>query len=248
MKSAEIIEYCNQYLNIQSYQDYCPNGLQVEGDNRKVKKIILGVSASLELFEKAQEEQADLILVHHGLFWKKDSPVIQGPLRKRVAYLLHHGIALAGYHLPLDFHPQVGNNVQLAQQFNAKLLENQNAEFEGVLAEIQPCSIEKLGQFVESTLQRTPLVLPFGKTTVRTLGILTGAAQNYFVSAIQAKVDCFITGEVSENNFAMSQEYGVHFIAAGHYHTERYGIQALGKHLEKQFSIETQFLEIFNPI
>ncbi len=251
MRQSEIIKSCNELLEIEKFKDYCPNGLQIEGDNREVQKIALGVSISLEFIEKAIKTDADLIITHHGLIWDRDERIIRGPLKRKIHLLLNQGIAAAAYHLPLDFHPEFGNNVQLAEKIGLQNLlpfANTPQYAEGIIGTTSLQTIDELTEHIAKILQRTPVVLPFGPERIKQVAIVTGGAQGYFVEAIEAGADCFITGEISEQNFAMSREYGVHFISAGHYATETYGIQALGGYLEQHFQISTAFIDILNPI
>jgi dinuclear metal center YbgI/SA1388 family protein len=251
MNQNDLIKYCDEYLEIDNFHDYCPNGLQVEGDSRTVQKIALGVSISLELIEKALALDCDLILTHHGLIWNKDSRLIEGPFKKKLQLLLSTGIAAAAYHLPLDTHPEVGNNIQVAQLLEIKdptEFKDDDGDALGVIGDWQITGIEEFGQFLEKKLNRKPLVLPYGKEQFSKIAIVTGGAQDYLPSAFKAGADCYITGEASEKNFAMSKEYQIHFISAGHYQTEKFGIQALGEHLNKKFDIQFEFIDIPNPI
>ena len=251
MNQNEIIRYCDGYLEIANFHDYCPNGLQVEGDLRTVHKIGLGVSISLEFIEQALAIDCDLILTHHGLIWNKDSRLIQGPFKKKIHLLLNAGVAAAAYHLPLDTHPVVGNNIQIA-----KLLDlhdptefpDENGKPLGVIGERQMTDIHTFSQFVDEKLRREPVLLPYGKERFSKIAIVTGGAQDYLLSAVSAGAECYVTGEVSERNFTMSKEYQIHFVSAGHYQTEKFGIQALGEHLSNKWDIECQFIDILNPI
>ncbi len=251
MNQNKIIEYCNNLLNISTIKDFCPNGLQVEGDNREVKKIALGVSISYKFILKAIDLSADLIITHHGMIWDKDSRRITGPYRKKISKLFNYGIASAGYHLPLDFHPKLGNNIQLAEHLelaDIKLLFNSDNLAEAVIGYSTRKTIDQFSQLIESKLDRKPLVLPFGRKEISKVVIMTGGAQNCFLTAVEAGADCFLTGEVSEKNHAMSQEYEINYISAGHYATEKYGILALGRHLQEKFGIDFEFVDIENPI
>ena len=251
MNQQEIIEYCNEFLCVENFRDYCPNGLQVEGDNREVKKIVTGVSLSEELIDRAIDQGADMIICHHGLIWNNDDRVIKGPYRRKLKKLLLKGIAAVAYHLPLDFHPALGNNIQLAQKIelrNISGFEETPKYAEGVIGEVEQVSIEELSRTVKKVLNREPTVLPFGKNKISKVAIVTGGAQDHFEKAVQAGADCFITGEISEKNYGMSQEYGVHFISAGHYANEKFGIQAFGRHLMEQLNVICDFIEFSNPV
>ncbi|MBT4290221.1 MAG: Nif3-like dinuclear metal center hexameric protein [Deltaproteobacteria bacterium] len=251
MNQKEIVEYVNDLLVIENIKDFGPNGLQVEGDNREVKQICFAVSMTEEVIQKSIEKKADLIITHHGLFWDKDPRVVKGPMKRKLKLLLESGIASAAYHLPLDFHSGLGNNYQLAKKLKLKNLENfaETPKYaEGILGELDAISIEKLSQKVEELLDRKPVVLPFGPEKINKIAIITGGAQSYFIKAIEAGADCYITGEISEWVYTLSQEYGVHYISAGHYATEKFGLQALAKHMSSQLSIQHDFINIENPI
>ena len=251
MNQSEIIKQCNELLKIENVKDYCPNGLQIEGDNRQVRKVAIGVSISLEFIEKAVKADADLIITHHGLIWDKDKHIIRGPLKQKIHLLLNQGIAAAAYHLPLDFHPELGNNMQLAIKIGLKDLRPfaQTPKYaEGVMGTTSLKTIDAFTQHVEKVLKRPPLTLPYGPENIKHVAIVTGGAQGYFLEAIEAGADCFLTGEISEQNFAMSREYGVHFVSAGHYATETFGIQALGRHLEEHSQLNVDYIDIPNPI
>ncbi len=251
MTQSEIISYCNQLLDIAVHRDFCPNGMQVEGDGREVKKIAIGVSITLEFIEKAINANADLIITHHGFIWDKDPRVITGPFRNKIKLLLENGLAAASYHLPLDYHPELGNNVQLAKVLELSEIKTipENADYaEAIIGKTDKSTIDDFSSFLSRKLGRSPVVLPFGKKQISKVVIITGGAQNYFMTAIESEADCFVTGEASEKNYAMSQEFGVHFIGAGHYATEKYGILALGEHLADKFSIDFEYIEINNPI
>ncbi len=251
MNQSDIIRYCDELLEIDKFKDFCPNGLQVEGDNRQVKKIAIGVSISLDFIEKAIEADADLIITHHGLFWDKDERIVRGPMRQKIHLLLDHGIAAAAYHLPLDFHPELGNNTQLAVRLGLQDTRPfaETARYaEGIMGRTSLNSIDAISQHLSQILDRAPMVLPYGPDKIEHVAIITGGAQGYFLEAIDAGADCFITGEISERNFTMSREYGVHFISAGHYSTEIFGIQALGQHLETRFHFKADCIHIPNPI
>jgi dinuclear metal center YbgI/SA1388 family protein len=244
----ELMHYIQQYLQLERFKDYCPNGLQVQGKTH-VSKIVTGVTASMALLQAAHAAKADLILVHHGYFWRNEDPRVIGIKRDRLAFLLKHDLNLAAYHLPLDAHADVGNNVQLGQ-----LLEFEFSGFIGdpsIVAHGQlkaPMTLEALSQMIEAKLQRKPLTIGNPQKSVQKVAWCTGAAQGYIETAIQAGVDVFISGEISEQTTHMAMESGVAYISAGHHATERYGIQALGEHIAKTFQLEHQFIDIENPV
>ncbi|MDP3686468.1 MAG: Nif3-like dinuclear metal center hexameric protein [Sulfurimicrobium sp.] len=244
----ELDRYIGQLLEISNYRDYCPNGVQVEG-RPEIRSIVSGVSASLDVLHAASAAGADAVLVHHGYFWKNEAPQITGIKRARISHLMAHGMSLLAYHLPLDAHPVLGNNAQLAQllgfQTEARFGE-QNVAAVGRL--LQPMSLQRLGGLVEEKLRRQPLVVGDDAAIIRRIAWCSGAAQDYLAAAIDLGVDAFLTGEVSEQTVHLARESGVAFISAGHHATERYGVQALGMHLAQQFGIKHQFVEIENPV
>ena len=240
--------YLNELLTIEAFKDYAPNGLQVEG-KEKLRKIVTGVSASQALIEAAIEREADALLVHHGWFWQKEDPRIIGMKHKRLKMLLAHDISLLAYHLPLDAHPELGNNVQLAHRLDIQLdhaMDEQGIGNYGRLSEY--VSLDELGTKIENTLNRKPLLISGGDHAIRRVALCTGAAQNYILKAAEAGVDAFISGEVSENTVHIARECGVHYIAAGHHATERYGIQALGEFAAAHFGLLCEFVDIDNPV
>lgn len=246
----EILTYTNDVLEVDRFTDYCPNGLQVEGKS-SVRKLISGVTASLALIEAALQQQADAILVHHGYFWRNESAVIVGMKRSRIEQLLNAGISLLAYHLPLDAHPLYGNNAQLAARLGWTVdgsfgLSQPQLGMYGHLP--KEMSALELGHLIEKQLHRTPLHLEGGPSQIKTIAWCSGAAQDYFSSAIDLGVDAYVTGEVSEWCVHMARERHAHFFAAGHHATERYGVQALGDHLADHFGITHQFIEIPNPV
>jgi dinuclear metal center YbgI/SA1388 family protein len=244
----ELENYLDQLLDVARLQDYCPNGLQVEGRDR-IEKIITGVTASLELLKAAITLEADAIIVHHGYFWRGENACITGMKHRRIALLMQHRINLFAYHLPLDIHPELGNNVQLAKRLgfieNARFGE-QNIVVRGELKEAMP--LRALGNKISQALEREPQIIGNPNHAIKRLAWCTGAAQGYFEAAIAQHVDAYITGEISEQTVHAARESGVAFIAAGHHATERYGVQALGEHLADKFDIRHHFVDIDNPV
>jgi dinuclear metal center YbgI/SA1388 family protein len=254
----DLSEYLFDYLGVAKIKDYCPNGLQVEG-KPQIKKIITGVTASLALIERAIEEKADAILVHHGWFWKNDDARVVGQLHDRLKLLMSHDMNLFAYHLPLDIHPQLGNNAQLAKMMGWAVTKLSNKSsiassgvMDGLIWQGKPAASQKtLGQLARSLagrLGRDPLVVGDLNKPMKRIAWCTGGAQNYIKEAYLMKVDAYISGEISESTFHAANEMGVAYIAAGHHATERYGIQALGQHLEKTFRIKHQFIDLPNPV
>ena len=248
---TELTRYLDTLLEITQFSDYCPNGLQVEGRDT-VYKIVTGVTASRALIQAAAEQRADALLVHHGFFWKGENPCIVGMKANRVRDLLCYNINLLAYHLPLDAHPTFGNNVMLAEKLNIRLtgtLETGHKPaiaFVGELAE--PVSGAVFAETISTKLDRKPLHIAGSKRPITKIAWCTGAAQQFIQQAALAQCDAFISGEVSESTFHFAQENDIHYFAAGHHATERYGIQALGAHLAQQFDVEHQFIDIPNPV
>ncbi|MGG7053973.1 Nif3-like dinuclear metal center hexameric protein [Nitrosomonas sp. ANs5] len=248
MQQNVLEHYLNDLLNACQFQDYCPNGLQVEG-RAMVHTIVSGVTASQALLEAAVARQADAVLVHHGYFWRGEDIRLRGIKRHRLATLLKHNINLYAYHLPLDAHPELGNNAQLGMKLNITedgCFGEQDLARHGHLAE--PTSLQALNDTLERVLGRTPLAIGDASKPVERIAWCTGAAQGYFEAAIALGVDTYITGEISEQNVHAARESGVAYIAAGHHATERYGVQALGEHLSHKFGFIHHFIDIDNPV
>lgn len=243
--------YTNKLLQVELFHDYCPNGLQVEG-KLAVSKIVSGVTACRDLIDAAVAARADAILVHHGYFWKGEDPCITGMKKQRVERLLSAGINLLAYHLPLDAHVELGNNTQLAQRLGLRM--------QGTFGQGGGPDIGQFGEFQEDLpaaevtalitrqLGRSPTHIAGDERPIRRIAWCTGAAQGYFEAAISLGVDAFLTGEISEPTVHIARESGVHFFAAGHHATERYGVQALGEHLAQQFQVQHEFVDIPNPV
>ena len=248
MELKALVDYTRQLLQVERYADYCQNGLQLEG-KASINKIVSGVTASMALLESAKNAGADAILVHHGYFWKNEDAAIVGLKRNRIKFLLENNISLLAYHLPLDAHPALGNNAQLAQKLGLEVTSwqgNQGLVGLGILPSAP--SLKDFSQHVENKLQRTPLVIGDMNKSIKNVAWCTGGAQGYMQDAIDLGVDVFISGEVSEQTYHLARESGVAYIAAGHHATERYGVQALGEHLAQYFGIEHEYIEIDNPI
>ena len=248
MQLKQLCDFCNEYLKVDDFNDYCPNGLQVEA-NPVVEHIVCGVTASQALIEAAIDAGADTLIVHHGYFWKGESQSISGVKGRRIASLIRNNINLLAFHLPLDAHPEVGNNVQLAQIMGWQIERSggeQGLLFEGRIA--QQTSLADLSQQIESRLDTRALVISAGDHAIERIAWCTGAAQGFIEAAGAAGVDAFVSGEVSEPTFHLAQELGVHYIAAGHHATERYGVQALGLEIARRFAVQQQFIDIPNPV
>lgn len=248
---SEIVACLDAYLEPNKVQDYCPNGLQVEGSSH-VSKIIGGVTATQALIDMAIEKKADAILVHHGYFWKGEDPTVRGIKRNRLKSLLTHDISLLAYHLPLDIHPVVGNNIQLANLLGLSLigpLDPTSKNSIGIVAELdEPTSANEFCRFLSQTLGREALHIGVAERRVKRIGLCTGAAQGMIDQAIEMKLDAYISGEISEPTVHSARESGISYFAAGHHATEKGGVMALGKYLETQFEIDFEFIDLFNPV
>jgi dinuclear metal center YbgI/SA1388 family protein len=248
---SKLVQHCDTLLDVGIYQDYCPNGLQIEG-SAEVNSIIAGVSASQALIDAALEQGADLLLVHHGYFWKGEAGPITGIKRNRIKALLANDVSLLVYHLPLDGHPELGNNAQLGKLWGIECEgrfgngPNGGLGMYGSLP--QAMSLEALAKFIGGPLQREPLLIKGGEHPVRRVGWCSGAAQDYIEGAAALGLDAFISGEISEPTVHAARELGIHYLSAGHHATERLGVQALGEHISDCFSLEFQFIDIANPV
>ncbi len=246
MNNFELEQIVNQQLNSGAFSDYAPNGLQVEGRS-EVKTVIAGVTACQALLDEAVKRKADAVLVHHGYFWKSEAPVIKGMKRQRLRTLLANDINLYGWHLPLDAHPQLGNNAQLAQLFDIDVKgEIQPLVPWGELAE--PLSGPALAEKIAHRLGRQPLHCgDNAPSLIKRVAWCSGGGQGFIDSAAAFGVDAFITGEVSEQTIHSAREQGLHFFAAGHHATERGGIKALGEWLAQHYALDVTFIDIANP-
>jgi dinuclear metal center YbgI/SA1388 family protein len=245
--SNELEQYLNHLLSVNKFKDYAPNGLQVEG-RKQIHKLVTGVTACQALLEAAVEQGADAVLVHHGYFWRGDNPVVRGMHQRRLATLLKNDLNLFAYHLPLDAHPELGNNAQLAKRLGLTIngvLNEQGVGNLGTLAEA--LSLQEFGAKLEQALQRKPLLVAGGEHKIQRIAWCTGGAQGYIQEALAFGVDAYLSGEISEPTTHSARENNLHYIAAGHHATERYGVQALGEHLAAQFGLECVFVEIDNP-
>lgn len=252
MASLQAIDsYCNKILACDTYHDYAPNGLQIEGRS-EVRCLVTGVTASQALIDAAIERQADLVLVHHGLFWKGESSVITGIKRQRIAALLSNNISLMAFHLPLDGHPHYGNNVQLGRLWGFEIAGRFGDGPDmglGCYSELsKPLSIQRLEELVQVSLGHSIVRLGDHQHTCRRVGWCSGAAQGYIEQAAQLGLDTYISGEASEQTTHLARELGIHFLVAGHHATERGGVRAFGDHLAAHFGIAHHFIDINNPV
>ncbi len=250
-KLTSICDYCDDLLSVSKFKDYAPNGLQIEG-RAEISNIVAGVTANQALIDEAIEKKADAILVHHGFFWKNEDPRIIGIKAKRIKKLMQNEVSLIAYHLPLDAHLEVGNNVQLAKLLGIDVDENIGDESgEGLLMRgaFNPAiSVEKLRERIEKKLKRAPLVLPGGNDPIGRIALCSGAAQGYIDQAFLLGVDAYISGEVSENTTHFAKEAGITYVAAGHHATERYGVQSLLDKIKEKFEIRGEFIDVDNPV
>jgi dinuclear metal center YbgI/SA1388 family protein len=253
-KTTDVLDFLDELLEPEAFDDYGPNGLQVPGAV-EVDKIVTGVSAQLALFERAASERAQLVLAHHGILWDFHPRRIAPVQAARLKQLLVHDIALAAYHLPLDAHPQVGNNALIAEGLGANGREPfaiHGGRPIGTIAHFAPddggVPAQELFARVATLTDRQPLVFDAGPPRIRTLGIVSGAAAKDLPEAIARGLDAFLTGEPSEHVMADAREAGIHFIAAGHYATETFGIRRIGELVAERFGIEHVFVDIPNPV
>ncbi|MFT0531951.1 Nif3-like dinuclear metal center hexameric protein [Castellaniella hirudinis] len=247
--------WLNTTLQIDRFKDYCPNGLQVQG-RAEIRHIVTGVTASQALIDAAIARQADAILVHHGWFWKNENPCIRGPKHRRLAALMGQDINLFAYHLPLDAHPEWGNNAQLARvmDWTPDILPDGTPHRCGpdqliwLGAPAWDCTVAELSTDLAQRLGRKPIVIGELDQPVRRLAWCTGAAQGMMAAALDAGADCYVSGEISEPTVHLARETGCAYIGAGHHATERYGVQALGAAIEAQFGVSCTFVDIDNPV
>ena len=246
---AVILEFCEQNLDSASHKDYCPNGLQVAG-KPEVLRVVSGVSACLRLIEVAIEKKADLLLVHHGYFWRGENPCLLGAKRERIRLLLEHGINLVAYHLPLDTHPNLGNNAQLARLLDFKVTGKLQLQKNGLglVGEItEACSPQQLAAHIEYGLGQKPLLIE-GGGAIKTLAWCSGAAQDFIDLAIERGVDAYLSGEISERTTHSARENGLNYFCIGHHASERGGVQALGTLIAERFDIKHEFVDVPNPV
>lgn len=240
-------QVCADLLSVNDFQDYCPNGLQVEGVD-EIRKLATAVTASQAAIDAAIAWGADALLVHHGYFWRNEPSPLVGVKGARIRRLIKSDMNLFAYHLPLDAHAVLGNNAQFAQLLNIEDDHHDSKRIWRTGTLDFPLPLEGFVERIRRTLRREPLVITGGPAEVRRIAWCSGAAQGYFAQAIDAGIDAFITGEVSEHCYHLAHEAGVHFIAAGHHATERFGVQALGQWLAERYQLEHHYIELTNPI
>ena len=245
-----LVEHLNVFLECDKFSDYAPNGLQIEGRN-EIKRICTAVSAGETIIEQAISLESDMLLVHHGYFWKGERPEILGAKKRKFSLLLQNDINLCAYHLPLDAHSLIGNNACLSRILQVKNVKShtvggiQDVLWTGDLN--TALSGSEFADFLEKNIQK-PLFLSAGTKKIHKIAWCSGAGQNFIENAALYDVDAYISGEASEKTFYQAQELGVHFFACGHHATERFGIKALGEHLASKFGIEHKFIDINNPV
>ena len=248
---ADIIQWCDSTLKSHEFKDYAPNGLQIEGKT-EVNKIVCAVTASQTAIDAAIAQGADLLLVHHGYFWKGEAYPITGMRGKRIKSLIQHDISLVGYHLPIDSHPTLGNNAAIADLLELQNIEALDPTERHPIGNIgylkSAMSPEAFKAFVSERLGFDAIHLPCDKSTIQKVGFCTGGAQDYIAKAALQNCDAYISGEVSERTFYEAAELGVHYYACGHHATEKYGVQRLAKAISEQFNIEYSYFELNNPI
>lgn len=250
VERKQLAQYLAQVLDITQVRDYCPNGLQVEG-RAQIGMLVSGVSASQALIEAAIEHDADAILVHHGYFWRGEDARVVGQKHKRLKLLLAHDINLLAYHLPLDIHPEWGNNAQLALRLGLTAqtrFGEDDLGWLGVAAGSGLRTVGDLAQRIEQRLGRAPLLIGDPAQALGPIGWCTGAAQNLLGAAIEAGASAYLSGEISEPTVHLARESGVAYLACGHHATERYGVRALGDHVAQQFGLRHTFIDIDNPV
>lgn len=248
----EIIDFLNNYLEIDSIDDFSPKGLQVEG-SQEVHLVTLGVSACLELFEKAVSLNSEMIIVHHGMFWDGEPKVIKGHLKKRLKILLENDITLLAYHLPLDKHPEIGNNALIAKNLGLNNIKpfgyykNQNIGYSGILN--KRLNSSELHKKIDELFNSKSIFFNYGPSEIKSIAIVSGGFDNnIFREFINSKIDILISGEVREPLQELCKEEKINYIAAGHYNTEKFGVQKIGELLTNKFNLKTQFIEIPNPL
>jgi dinuclear metal center YbgI/SA1388 family protein len=242
----EIVAFADELLDTAAFPDYGPTGLQVVGAP-EVGKIACSVSASRELFERAGEAGAQMVIVHHGLFWEKDPRVIGPLMRARLEALFFADLSLVAYHLALDAHPEIGNNALLADRLGVERERRFTDWGYGGPLE-QPMPVSEFSTRVQEELERPPLVFSYGPEQIERVAVLTGGAARYVSDAAAQGYDCFVTGEADEPTKHAAKEAGIHFVAGGHYATETLGVRALAAKLADEFGVEWEFLDLPNPV
>jgi dinuclear metal center YbgI/SA1388 family protein len=247
----QVVDLLQSTLKPQLFNDYCPNGLQVQG-KEQIQRLVTGVTASQALIDAAINLKADAILVHHGYFWKGENACVVGMKKNRLKALLMNDISLLAYHLPLDAHHELGNNVQLAKKLGLGIVEPlypENPKQVGNIAVLdESISAEDFSMLCERVLGQKPIHIAGANQLIKTIGFCTGAAQGFIEQAVVMGCDAYLSGEISEPTVHTARETGIHYFAAGHHATERYGVQAVGDFLAEKLGIEHVFVDIANPV
>jgi dinuclear metal center YbgI/SA1388 family protein len=249
--NSELTLHLQEFLNCAHYNDYAPNGLQIEG-KVEINQICTAVTASEEVISKAIEWQADALVVHHGYFWRGEDPIITGMKRRRISKLLGHNINLFAYHLPLDCHVELGNNACLAKLLLVNSVQmhkagsTENILWSGILSE--PMSGDSFTAFIEKKIGRRPLHISGGRKTISSIAWCSGAAQDFIEDACKLGVDAYLSGEISERTYYLAKELGIDYYSCGHHATERFGVKALGDYLSNNFSLDHLFIDSDNPV
>ncbi len=248
---TQVLELLQATLKPWAFNDYCPNGLQVQG-KENVQLLVSGVTASQALIDAAIDLQADAILVHHGYFWKGENACVVGMKKNRLKALLMNDVSLLAYHLPLDAHPELGNNQQLALRLGITIdgaLYPDNPKQVGNIGTLpQAMSADQLAAQLMKVLGQAPTHIAGGSAQIKKVGFCTGAAQGFIEQAVLMGCDAYISGEISEPTVHVAREAGIHYFAAGHHATERYGVQALGEFVAQRLGVRHQFVDIANPV
>ncbi len=248
MRNRELVSELDEFLQSSRFRDYAPNGLQVEG-KEEITHIVTGVTASLALLEAAADLGADAVLVHHGWFWKSDSPCITGVRLSRIRKILSSGMNLVAYHLPLDAHPQVGNNAQIALRLGIRPEARWGEEELGWIGNLpRSMPAAEFAVLAERVFRRSPVLLGPAEKHVQRIAWCSGAAQSMFEEAVNQGADLYLSGEMSEPTFHLANELSVPYLACGHHATERFGIEALGSWVRDQFGIKVTHIDLENPV
>ena len=237
MKLQQLVDYLDQLLNVKDFSDYGPNGLQIEG-KLNITKILTAVSIDQNIIDQAVADKADAVIVHHGIFWNNDDPCIIGVKKQRIKTLLEHDISLLAYHLPLDYHAEFGNNIQIAKVLDFKITDSSGPFYIGEFPNTTTPT-----EHIAKHLGHKPLHIVGKAKKIKTIAWCVGAAQDFIETAARQSIDAYLTGEISERSIAIAQEAGIHLFVAGHDLTERYGIEALGEFLAQKFNLACRFIE-----
>ncbi len=251
MQLTELQAYLDELLQTSRLRDYCPNGLQVEG-RPEVRRVLCGVTASQALLDHAVAGRYDAVLVHHGYFWRGEDGRITGIRKHRLATLLRADISLLAYHLPLDVHPELGNNAQFGKLMGwtgeGRFAEQDLGWIGRPATDDGSETATRIARALTARLGREPLLIGNGERPVRRIAWCTGGAQNYFEQAILAGADLYVSGEISEHTVHLARESGIPYAAVGHHASERYGIRALAHHLAETQGLEAEFIDLDNPV